>query len=338
MARQTDSFRVAWDALAAQEPAEGWRSISVEPAGPCPLLAARRFPGNEEALLVGFGHHSTSTLRSQKLPDAYGFEVMARDGKDDGRVWLSISRKPTGNSSLFAEMISDIVDSMDVQGARSGQEDQILRCMLVRIRAWQDFMRKDTHLLSLESELGLMGELFVLHALIEAGTNIGILAKAWVGSLDYPQDFFLGYGAIEVKTTVASSGFRAHVGSLEQLDELVRSPLFMAAVRLDISPRGTRLGQLIDRIEGRLSEDPEAKREFSDRVLSAGYKKTDADKYTRQFVVAAISYIPVHGEFPRLTTGSVPNGVRDAAYDVDVQPWTATAVCVADLLKALGVD
>ena len=47
MARPIEEFAVAWQALSGKGDGTGWRCIPVSPAGPCPLLAARRFPGNE---------------------------------------------------------------------------------------------------------------------------------------------------------------------------------------------------------------------------------------------------------------------------------------------------
>ena len=54
MARPIDEFVVAWEALSGKSDEQGWRSIGVAPAGPCRIMAARRFPGNGEALLAGF--------------------------------------------------------------------------------------------------------------------------------------------------------------------------------------------------------------------------------------------------------------------------------------------
>lgn len=56
MAQQNelDRLRAAWWALAGQSEDEGWRTIPIESSGARQLLAGRQFPGNEEAILVGF--------------------------------------------------------------------------------------------------------------------------------------------------------------------------------------------------------------------------------------------------------------------------------------------
>ncbi len=54
MARPIEEFVLAWGAFSGRSEDDGWRGIPVAPAGPCALMAGRRFPGNEEALLAGF--------------------------------------------------------------------------------------------------------------------------------------------------------------------------------------------------------------------------------------------------------------------------------------------
>lgn len=92
--------------------------------------------------------------------------------------------------------------------------------------------------LSPEAELGLAGELAFVIALLDSEVPAEEVLKGWVGPDDAPQDFLLGDGAIEVKATMSSSGFPVKIGSLEQLDDSVASPLFLAAMRFSREERG----------------------------------------------------------------------------------------------------
>lgn len=57
-------------------------------------------------------------------------------------------------------------------------------------------------------------------------------AVEWLGGgPTTPRRTLLGDGAIEVKATMSSAGFPVKIGSLEQLDDSVASPLFLAAMR-----------------------------------------------------------------------------------------------------------
>jgi hypothetical protein len=88
-------------------------------------------------------------------------------------------------------------------------------------------MRKGAQALSPESEIGLVGELTLLRVIIDAGVPPVTAIESWVGPFDGVQDFNLGTGSLEVKATLSMTGFPAKIGSLEQLDDFVRQPLFL---------------------------------------------------------------------------------------------------------------
>ena len=66
-----DELIAAWRALEGADPAPGWRTIQIAGGNPSPLLAGRRFPENEEALLVGFA--AARPPAPHVLPQGRGF-------------------------------------------------------------------------------------------------------------------------------------------------------------------------------------------------------------------------------------------------------------------------
>ena len=332
MARPIDEFAAAWGALSGASGEGGWRSIAVAPAGPCALMAGRRFPGNEEALLAGFS--SAKVPAAEKLPEGRGFEVSRADPHGDGKTWLALTRRESGSVELFAEMVGDVAGAMDAEAAEG--EERILRTLLSRVRAWQEFMRKGAQALSPEAEIGLVGELTVLGAIIEAGVPASLALDAWVGPLGGVQDFEIGTGAMEVKATLSSQGFPAKIGSLEQLDDAVRKPLFVAAARLSQNGSGRSLPELALDIKAEISGHPGAERLFSDRLLAAGYHESHADRYQRRFSVAETRVVEVGDGFPRIVPGSVPEGVRRATYEIDIERAPGGEVGMVGALMRLG--
>ena len=111
--------------------------------------------------------------------------------------------------------------------------------------------------LAREEELGLAGELTFLLCLMDAGVQPDVVIEGWVGPADAPQDFVLGTGAIEVKASMSSAGFPVRIGSLEQLDDKVASPLFLAAIRFEQTEAGQSVADLIDVVEERLVDRPD---------------------------------------------------------------------------------
>ena len=314
MPRPIDEFIAAWEALSGSEVEVGWRGIPIASAGASDLLAARRFPGNEEALLARFP--SARPCSSDRLPDGKGFEVVRADPFGDGMTWIALSRKESGSLELFAEMVGDVAGAMDAAAPQG--EQAVLKTMLRRVRMWQQFMSRGMGPLSPEAELGLAGELLFITLLLDAGVSHESVLGGWVGPDGAPQDFVLGGGAIEVKATMSSSGFPVRIGSLEQLDDAVASPLFLAAIRFALGEGGATLPEMVAEVELRLEGEPGAVDLLRERLMAAGYLESHASGYSRRFEQKDKRVLSVSEGFPRLTHGVVPVGVTRAIYEINL--------------------
>lgn len=335
MARQSKPFEVAWSSLASSPDADaGWRTMPLDAAGSIAIHAGRCFPENREAMLVRFP--TLKIAASEKLPDGQGFSVERVDPKGDGHGWLALTRKPSGGAELFNTMACDVAGALDVGAAEGLGEIKAMRAFLGRVRAWQEFMRKGSQILSAEAEIGLAGELAVLGAIIEAGLAEHAAVEAWLGPLDGLQDFWLGTGAIEVKTTVSAVGFTARIMSLEQLDDSQRQPLFVAATRMRQVPAGSTLPEAVAAARAKVEADPEARRGLAERLIAAGYFDAHAPQYERKLELATIRAIEVGEEFPRLVRGNVPVGVAQVAYEIDLDQARGAASDLQSALKKLG--
>jgi len=285
MARLIDEIQLAWNSIQTAQGTSGWNTVAVLPSHPGRFRAGRNFPDQCEALLAGF---RTSVIsRNEKLPEGLGFHVTRVNSEQDGLVWLALTRSPNGNLELFSAMVSDVLHAILATG--TGDHSRELRAFLGRIRAWQEFMRKGAAPLSAENEVGLVGELTVLEKMLDVGMAPETAIKAWSGPLDGLRDFELGFGAIEVKTTVASAGLVAKIGSLEQLDDTNCKPIFLGAVKYALTESGQTLPERISAIRARLESDPITLSEFDDRVLAAGYMPAHSPQYHRRFSLREIS-------------------------------------------------
>lgn len=333
MVRQSDEFILAWNSLVGAAEGYGWRTIPIAASGPCVLSAGRRFPGNEEALLVGFS--GAMIPAAEKLPEGQGFNVERVDPHHDGKTWLALTRKAAGSTELFLAMVCDVTGALDAEA--SSDEARLLRVLIGRVRAWQEFMRKGAQALSPEAEIGLIGEITMLLAIIQAGVPAALAIESWVGPLDGIQDFVLGTGALEVKATLSPVGFPARIGSLEQLDDSVRQPLFVAGARLRQTENGKTLPDFVAAQRVAIKGDAEAERLLAERLLAAGYFDAHADRYSRRFDLAGTRVIKVADGFPRLTPGSAPAGVLKAMYEIDLDKATGENVDTEGALKKMGV-
>lgn len=336
MAASTDAdLRAAWRALAGAHEGEGWKTIVVGTSEDCTVLAGRRLPANEEALLVGF--HQTRSRPMRQLPQGHGFEVVCLPSGHsvDDRLWLALARRSGASLDLFAMMSEDILQLLHQVPCRSA--DGLVEFFLSRIRAWQDFMdRRNEGLLSSAAELGLYGELLVLERILAAGMTTRSALEIWQGPLDGLHDFMPGTGSIEVKTTLAVGSFPIIVSSLDQLDDNLRQPLFLAAVRLALDASGTTLPEMADKIRGEMRGSDNDAGMLDVRLIQAGLLPTVLDRYTRRFRLASIATIPVSDGFPRLIRAVVHPAIRDARYDIDLDLAALADVGLSNALQQLG--
>jgi hypothetical protein len=333
MARLIDEIQLAWKSIQTSQGTSGWNTVAVLPRHPGRFRAGRNFPDQCEALLAGF---RTSVIsRSEKLPEGLGFHVTRLNSEQDGLVWLALTRSPNGNLELFSAMVSDVLNAILATGKGSGDHSLELRAFLGRIRAWQEFMRKGNLPLSAENEVGLVGELTVLEKMLEVGMVPEAAIRAWSGPFDGLRDFELGFGAIEVKTTVATAGLVAKIGSLEQLDDTNCKPIFLGAVKYALTESGQTLPEKISAIRIRLESDPIRLSEFNDRVLAAGYLPAHSHQYHRRFSLRDIAILEIGENFPRLMYGNVTPGVISARYEINLEPLLSQDVGLTTALKKL---
>ena len=331
-----NDLRAAWRALAGAQQGDGWQTIPVAVGAPCSLFAGSKMPGGEEALLVGF--RGVESLPDSRLPQGHGFEVLRVEAPQTGehRLVVALARRPSGSPELFAMMAEDLVLLLD--GCTGVGEATVLRRFLARIHAWQEFMnRHRDSVLSAENEQGLFGELVLLERLLDADLPPQDVLDAWLGPANGLQDFILGSGGIEVKTTLSAGGFPATISSLEQLDDSLRQPLFVAATKLALHSAAMTLPEMVDVIKERLSDDHQTLETFDIRLMQVGLLHSTVSRYTRRFRHVSSAILRVQGEFPRLTRANVHPLVRKAQYEIDLDLAGAEEVELERALEMMGV-
>ena len=317
MARPSEEFVLAWSSLFCEDETSGWQAISLPSAGPVEVQVGRRSPDNAEAVLFCFP--TASLPRTERLPEGKGFLVERADlNGHDGGLQLALTRQEAGSSELFASMACDVIGAIDDAAERGASESRLLKVFVGRVRSWQQFMSRGAGPLSPEAELGLAGELYFMALFLDAGISPESVMSGWVGPDDAPQDFLLGDGAVEVKATMSSSGFPVKIGSLEQLDDAVASPLFLAAVRFAGGESGATLPEMVAAVERRLEGELGAVDLLRERLMAAGYSDAHAGQYSRRFEPKERRVLSVSEGFPRLTPGVVPAGVTRALYEINL--------------------
>lgn len=336
MADQTEmnDLLAAWHALAGKHDCEGWKTIPVSTKAPCLLLAGKKFPGNEEALLVGFRKLTKNSMSI--MPQGHGFEVslLSSAPTHGDRSWIALSRRPNASFDLFAKMAEDLLRFFDNNSSQD--EHMLLSLFLSRIRAWQDFMdRHRAGVLSADAELGLVGELTILHEMLQAGMSPRKALESWQGPLNGLQDFMLESGSIEVKSTLSSTRFNATISSLEQLDDTMHGPIILAALRF-ANDDGMTLPEHISAIQNIIESNKNFLEIFNIRLLHAGYVHSNSEKYTRLFQHKSTSLFMVNDKFPRLIRNNIHYAIFKARYEIDLELVECSKLDLLNTLKFFG--
>lgn len=333
---EAEALASAWRALTGNADCQGWRTIPVAAGKSCRLLAGRHFPGNEEAVLFGF--RPVLIPDTENLPEGNGFVIRIVDFQleSESRLWFALLHQAAGSLEMFTMMAADVVATTD--SAATDNNEQLISIFLGRVRAWQIFMKRASEgMLSPEAEVGLYGELVLLKEILESGVPETTAIQSWRGPLDGIQDFQLGTGAIEVKTTTSIGGFHANITSLEQLDESLITPLFLAGVHLQLKKSGISLPELVEEIYNLLHMEPELRLAFQTQLLHAGFYPSMSERYFRRFSLKRRKIFPIYGDFPRLRRSDVSSQIQKARYEIDLDLLNVADVSLDITLHSLGV-
>lgn len=305
-----------WRALAKPD-GSAWRLMALARIGKVGIDAGRRFPGAHEALLVSFPANSGMT--GQGLPEGRGYDVAFLPSyplASDHRA-IAITRSDEGSEEIFAIVCLDLLRCMSAEG---GSPAEVIDVLIERLADWQAFLARKRRL-STDAQVGLMGELLTLELLLARGLVPPAALKAWVGPMRGAQDFHLGSGSMEAKSTVAKGAFIAKINSIEQLDG-ERDPQFLRALRFEVEEGGDTLVSAV----ARLRQDFEAAgvlRQFNALLICAGYLDEHESHYLRGLRLTEARSLRITEDFPRLRRANLPRVLRNAFYTLDITGLSA---------------
>ena len=167
------------------------------------------------------------------------------------------------------------------------------------LASWSELLQPVT-VLSIERQLGLFGELWVLKRVIESHGAKGL--ESWTGPLGEPHDFRFGKQELEVKATTNPT--RSHM--IDGEHQLVASPesaLSLLSIQLEpAGAGGMSLAELIVDVRRQLADSAAAVRKFDQLLTAIGYRVGDSGLYDRRWQLRSTPYLIVVDEkCPRIT-------------------------------------
>jgi hypothetical protein len=247
---------------------------------------------------------------------------------DDAGALLVLSLEEPSRRDLFAQICSDVVLSL-VRSEDEGERD-LLYELSGRLAAWRMFLRDQSDGLDRHEVVGLIGELLVLDRLLDRSSDA---LGTWKSPDDGLHDFERRGSALEVKTSLGSAR-RVHISAIDQLDASGLRSLNLAHVRLIERTDGLSVIDAVDRIEARLTGDRD-RREFRNALLRRGLAPNADQKEPRVECVGIEIYVVSNG-FPCLTGASIPVGISEVVYDIDVRSLAPFATDADGVLDKVG--
>lgn len=277
----------------------------------------------------------TSDAPKSRFPRWKGVEIeiatLPAYGIDTSFVGLS--QLPNSASDIFEIIVEDLRRQLE----EAEKAEESLSIIIRILTKWKEFFAADKELLmSEERQQGLYGELIFLSECLELQ---GVEAVVhWAGSENETHDFYFGSHAVEVKTTTAQAPYFASISSEYQLDNSdIPGELFLRfyAFRRSYSG-GEKLPERIANIRNRLSENVALLQKFDKKLKNYGYFDEAADSYTVGYYQRDQYCFAVDKDFPKITKKTVPIGVTDLTYRVNIvlcMPYAQDIESVFDVLK-----
>ncbi|MEP7121719.1 MAG: PD-(D/E)XK motif protein [Byssovorax sp.] len=250
-------------------------------------------------------------------PSAAGFRTRVERSGAKTRITLLLEQREF--RSVFGEMCFDVLRACLRAGS---DETRAVHELVDRLVAWKElFSGAGARPLGEREQMGLVGELTFLDALLDRSVDPAEAVKAWRGPFSDPHDFHVGAVHIEVKSTGATDARVTRISNLAQLDPAGTTALFLWHYRfeMDSGGGGRSLHGLVEKLRARLeTARPEVRANFDDCLLKLGYLDLHASEHYDVIALAVrqTRTLKIGPDFPSLTRSSVPTSVREARYDL----------------------
>jgi hypothetical protein len=311
-----------------------WAEISTRGHG------AGRFrvcPDHLLDLFIGFSvagereftlESSAADFDADEIPAFENIDVQLGDIK--GTQSLTLRLTDRGLTDLFSNICSDLVEA----SLMAETPESAIQIFVVRLSRWAELLRRRRdNELSLNAQLGLLGELYMLVWIIdECCVDAPLAVRGWRGPDGDTNDIGLNSVRIEVKAKLSTQRQSLIISSLDQLDWDGRN-LFIAVNRFCSSDEGVSLESLVSAVSSKLATNSHGLMEFQRKLIVAGYDPS-AGYVDKKYKFEGLRVYRVAEGFPRLIPSNVPMGISKVKYEVVSEVINDFLITPSDL-KAL---
>ncbi|MDH6123636.1 PD-(D/E)XK motif protein [Kitasatospora sp. GP82] len=324
-----------WHDLEEPQAAPGRSIRRVYPESGRNLFLTVNHPGMQRALVLSVDAHAgEGAVRALgRLAPTAGLELSI-SAATRSVYELHVSLVADELREVFSPLVADIADA----ARQAGSDQKAMIAAINRFARWQHLLRSiSKEGLGTRARRGLVGELFVLRDILLPALTGDEAVEAWTGPIEAHQDFQLADLAIEVKTNTSKAGNLVEISSERQLDPTGIPRLLLAVATLDERRGGIgeSLNSLVDSTRERLSTGS-AQAHLDDALIRAGYLPGHREHYLEpRYTQRHLRFWDIGVDFPRIIEASLPPGVHDCSYHLDLaglDKFLVTQEWVAELL------
>lgn len=331
MASNIDQIIQAWESL-LDEPGEPSQTARYRIGGSSRFGAYLAIFFGDRSPILEFGPITPDLVKDAPMPPIKGIDSGL--SYHNRELFLSLTLKQPASIDIFLTLAARLTEGLSgVDYPVTGYN--VIRKVLV---VWRTFFASEKKILSGPEQTGLAGELTLANMFMDHGIEEATVTRAWKGSERSHHDFQLPFATVEVKATIAHNIDTVSVSSLRQLDPTGTKKLFLAQIAMDSHDHGEQtLPHLARSIRQRLSLFPADRLEFEEKLLASGYRDRDEAHYSRQsFQVRKVRAFLVDENFPKLTHDSIPEGIVEATYQINLGTVARQALSFADFMLAVS--
>ena len=289
----------------------GWLLRLARPVAQCPLYAAIELGTRRRAILLRLPVDSVPPNR--RWPRCKGLEPLML--RIEGMEHFGVALKEERFKDVFTSLAEDLLRRVSDAATPVEQASAFLG----QLSRWQKFLSASSEGLTDEEQRGLWGELkFMRDRLFSIQGPRSV--SGWKGPEHAHQDYQFKEGAIEVKTTLAKQPQVIRITSERQLDNASWPILILCVIALEAKEFvGETLPQMVSSLRALLVDNSEAREQFEDKLLMAGYHDAHAMRYMdRGYIVRTETLLRVKEGFPLISERNLPDGIGDVSYGLTV--------------------
>lgn len=304
----------------------------IYPESAFDLYVTLEKPSNYRAMLFEVSADAVSSLGD--LPSTRAVTSRIAHITAQNTAVLELTLVDPRFATVFSTLVGDLSDVI----LSCVTQQQAQQHFLTRLHQWIIFLEQfGPEGLSSEAQRGLYGELwFLKNYLLNKIAHLKAI-RAWTGPYATSQDFQLPDAAVEVKVTTATLPQNLLISNEKQLDNSAVETLLLLHLSLDArQSSGETLNKIIDAIRNLLSASGSALYDFEQRLFRVGYLDKHRTRYdTEGYTVLDHKFFHVIGEFPALTPASLPVGVGNVHYSIEVSACLPFTVATQFVLSTI---